>query len=95
VPDENATSNQPLLAAYQIGNMFKLAKVIAKGALMRDESRGAHYKPAFPTRNDKDFLKTTVATYDAANNECNINYEDVDLSLIEPRERNYEKDKKS
>jgi len=26
---------------------------------MRDESRGAHYKPDFPERDDKNFLKTT------------------------------------
>jgi succinate dehydrogenase / fumarate reductase flavoprotein subunit len=95
VPDTNAHSNQPLLAAYQIDNMFKLAKVIAKGALLRDESRGAHYKPDFPTRNDDQFLKTTIANYGAADNECNISYEDVDLGHIEPRERNYEVDKKA
>jgi len=95
VPDTNSSSNQPLLASYQIENMFKLARVIAKGALLRDESRGAHYKPAFPKRNDADFLKTTIATYGEADNSCNISYEDVDLSLIEPRERNYEVDKKA
>ena len=35
-------------------DMFPLAKTILKGALARDECRGAHYKPKFPERNDPD-----------------------------------------
>ena len=35
-----------------------------QGALLRDECRGAHYKPEFPERDDEKFLKTTVARYD-------------------------------
>ena len=30
----------------------------------RNESRGAHYKPEFPERNDEEFLKTTMAKFD-------------------------------
>src|SRR2546430_9447872 len=36
-----------------------LARVITLGALNRNESRGAHYKPDFPNRDDENFLKTT------------------------------------
>ena len=30
---------------------------MTKGALLRNESRGAHYKPDFPNRDDENFLK--------------------------------------
>ena len=30
---------------------------MTKGALLRNESRGAHYKPDFPNRDDEQFLK--------------------------------------
>ena len=43
--------------------MLELARVIVQGARLRDESRGAHYKPDFPDRNDEQFLKTTMASY--------------------------------
>jgi succinate dehydrogenase / fumarate reductase flavoprotein subunit len=62
-----------------------------EGALLRNESRGAHYKPAFPKRDDANFLKATIATYDAANDAANISYEPVDVSLVPPRARTYGK----
>ncbi len=50
------------------------------GALLRNESRGAHYKPEFPERNDEEFLKTTKAKWTAEGPQ--ISYEEVDISLI-------------
>jgi succinate dehydrogenase / fumarate reductase flavoprotein subunit len=47
VLDPSNNSNRTLSYVNQLWNMFNLAEVIAKGALMRDESRGAHYKPEF------------------------------------------------
>jgi succinate dehydrogenase / fumarate reductase flavoprotein subunit len=44
--DTGGWTNQTLSFARSVGDMIDLAKVIAKGALQRDESRGAHYKPA-------------------------------------------------
>ncbi len=43
--------------------MLELGRVIVQGARLRDESRGAHYKPDFPDRNDEKFLKTTKAAF--------------------------------
>ncbi len=85
--DGSAFANQSLIFVYQLWNMLELATVITKGALLRNESRGSHYKPEFPERNDKDFLKTTVAVYNPE--EPEIYYEDVDTSLIKPVERKY------
>ena len=67
--------------------MMQLARVITLGALNRNESRGAHYKPDFPERDDENFLKTTIAEY---SDEAPVfSYEPVDISIIEPRKRDY------
>jgi succinate dehydrogenase / fumarate reductase, flavoprotein subunit len=47
VLDTGNSSNRPLSYVNQLWNMFALGEVMAKGALLRDESRGAHYKPEF------------------------------------------------
>ena len=41
--------------------MVRLALCVAYGALMRTESRGAHAREDFPERNDRDWLKRTLA----------------------------------
>lgn len=73
--------------------MLDLARVITLGAYNRNESRGAHYKPDFPERNDEEFLKTTRASYNAEKNAPDFVYEDVDTSLIKPRKRDYSQKK--
>jgi succinate dehydrogenase / fumarate reductase flavoprotein subunit len=69
--------------------MLQLARVITLGALNRNESRGAHYKPEFPERNDEEWLKTTIAEH--AEEAPVFSYEPVDVSLVEPRKRDYSK----
>jgi succinate dehydrogenase / fumarate reductase flavoprotein subunit len=76
----------------QLWNMLELAEAMTAGALQRDESRGAHYKPDFPERDDDNFLKTTLATFTPEG--PRISYEDVDVSLIKPRKRDYSTNKK-
>jgi len=71
-----------------------LARAITIGALMRDESRGAHYKPEFPERDDERFMKTTMAKFNPETTAPEIYYEDIDVSLIPPRKRDYTSDKK-
>lgn len=82
-------SNQGASFIRQLDHMLDLARVITLGALKRDESRGAHYKPDFPERNDEQFMKTTMARYD--NGKVDISYEEIDVSLIPPRKRDYSK----
>ena len=60
------------------------------GCAMRDESRGAHYKPDFPERDDKNFLKTTKAYFAPDADEPKFEFEPVDTSLIPPRARKYD-----
>ncbi|MCX7990519.1 MAG: succinate dehydrogenase flavoprotein subunit [Proteobacteria bacterium] len=86
--DSSDFGNQTLFFVNQLYNMIELALVIAKGAYLRNESRGSHYKPEYPHRDDQNFLKTTIALYDKE--EPVITYEDVDLSILKPVERKYQ-----
>lgn len=91
INDSNLWATQAVPHARQLWNMIQLARVITLGALNRNESRGAHYKPDFPDRDDENFLKTTIAEY---SEEAPVfSYEAVDTSLVEPRKRDYSKGK--
>jgi succinate dehydrogenase / fumarate reductase, flavoprotein subunit len=94
INDTSKWSNSGAAFTRHLWNMLVLARVITISALMRDESRGAHYKPEFPERNDEKFLKTTMAKYNPETTAPEIYYEDVDVSLIPPRKRDYTSDKK-
>ncbi|MHB8558010.1 MAG: succinate dehydrogenase flavoprotein subunit [Candidatus Acidiferrales bacterium] len=85
--DRTQWSNQTLQFTRELGNMLILAKVITLGALARNETRGAHFKPEFPERDDKNWLKTTKASYNGGN--IKLEYEPVDISLLPPRSRKY------
>ncbi|MDQ0417140.1 succinate dehydrogenase / fumarate reductase flavoprotein subunit [Croceifilum oryzae] len=86
--DTLRNNNQAAPFTRQLWNMLELARVITLGALNRNESRGAHYKPEFPDRDDENFLKTTKAKW--SENGPVLEYEDVDTSLIKPRPRRYD-----
>ncbi|MCM2531467.1 succinate dehydrogenase flavoprotein subunit [Neobacillus pocheonensis] len=91
INDTSKWSNQGAAFTRQLQNMLQLARVITLGAYNRNESRGAHYKPDFPTRNDEEFLKTTMAKFVDSKSAPAFDYEDVDITLLKPRERNYAK----
>ncbi len=86
--DRTSWSNQTLNFARELGNMLVLARVITLGALQRNESRGAHYKPDFPERDDANWLKTTRAKW--VDGEIHLSYEPVDISQLPPRARRYD-----
>jgi succinate dehydrogenase / fumarate reductase flavoprotein subunit len=87
-------SNSGASFTRQLEGMINLAHVITLGAYNRNESRGAHYKPEFPDRNDDEWLKTTMATFNPETKLPELHYKDVDVSLITPRKRDYTKAKK-
>ncbi|HEV2064171.1 MAG TPA: succinate dehydrogenase flavoprotein subunit [Thermoanaerobaculia bacterium] len=95
--DRSSYANRELSFVNQLRNMLVLARVMTKGARLREESRGAHYKVrdlakgvtdenALP-RDDANFLKTTIAEHTPDGPK--ISYEAVDTSLIKPRPRKY------
>jgi succinate dehydrogenase / fumarate reductase flavoprotein subunit len=89
--DKGMKLNQTYVFANQFGPMLELALVITKGALLREESRGSHFKPGLK-RDDTNWLKTTIAEYDP--NEPIISYEKIDMPYLNPIERDYTKAKK-
>lgn len=93
INDTSKWSNQAASFTRQLWNMLQLARVIALGAYNRNETRGAHYKPEFPDRNDEDWLKTTKAKFNAEKNGPDFEYEEVDTSYITPRKRDYSQKK--
>jgi succinate dehydrogenase / fumarate reductase flavoprotein subunit len=88
--DRSLWANTSFVFARQLYNMLQLARVVVQGAAMRDESRGAHYKPDFPERDDANWLKTTKAYFAADADEPRFEFEQVDTSLIKPRPRRYD-----
>jgi succinate dehydrogenase / fumarate reductase flavoprotein subunit len=88
VLDNGQWSNAPLAFMNQLSNMMQLARVVTLGALARDESRGSHYKPEFPTRDDEKWLKTTIADYTPGG--PRFSYKPVDVSLCAPVARKYD-----
>ncbi|MFJ8245721.1 succinate dehydrogenase flavoprotein subunit [Peribacillus asahii] len=89
INDTAKWSNQGAAFTRQLQNMFQLARVMTIGALNRNESRGAHYKPDFPERDDENFMKTTMATFKGQDQAPAFHYEDIDVSLVPPRKRDY------
>lgn len=92
--DRGEMLNQTYTFANQFHAMLALAGVIVKSALERNESRGSHFKAEYPERNDKEWLKTTIATYNPKIDACDISYVPVSLNYIEPTARDYTKAKK-
>jgi succinate dehydrogenase / fumarate reductase flavoprotein subunit len=95
--DSSTFANREISFVNQLRNMLVLARVMTRGALLRQESRGAHYKVrdlekgvaeenALP-RDDANFLKTTIAEH--TEDGPRITYAPVDTSLIPPRARKY------
>ncbi len=88
--DRSQWANTSFAFTRQLKNMLELSRTITLGAMLRDESRGAHYKPDFPERIDEKFLKTTKASFTGATEGPKFEYEDVDVQYIKPRPRRYD-----
>ena len=77
-------ANPELVAAYRLQRMLKLAQCVAYGALRREESRGAHFRADFPQRNDRDWMRRTLATWpDEASSLPQLDYEELDVMRME------------
>jgi succinate dehydrogenase / fumarate reductase flavoprotein subunit len=89
--DSAAWTNQTLSFTRALGDMLILADVIATAGLLREESRGSHYRLDCPERDDERFLKASVAEYDTEAGKCRISWRDVRIDLVKPRPRTYGK----
>ncbi len=61
--DDSSWNNQPVIFLSQLWNMLEIAKIIVKGAILRDECRGAHYKPEFEIKQPKDINSPEYKEY--------------------------------
>ncbi len=80
--------NYELIAAMELEHMIDVAHAITLGALLREESRGSHYRRDFKDRNDADWLKHTLAMK-GPDNEPVISYRDVIVTRYRPMARTY------
>jgi succinate dehydrogenase / fumarate reductase flavoprotein subunit len=87
VPDKGALYNSNLFNALELENLLDLAEVTIVGALAREESRGAHARRDFPTRDDEKWLKHTLAWYTGA--APRLEYKSVAIDQWKPVERKY------
>ena len=79
-----AGANPELVAAYRTQKMLKLALTVAYGALVRTESRGAHYREDHPRRNDAEWLKRTIARWPGEQDRLpTLTYEPIDVKTME------------
>jgi succinate dehydrogenase / fumarate reductase flavoprotein subunit len=88
--DKSQWANTSFAFARQLYNMLELSRTVTQGAILRDESRGAHYKPDFPERIDEKFLKTTKASFSGEIAGPRFEFEQVDTQFIKPRPRRYD-----
>jgi succinate dehydrogenase / fumarate reductase flavoprotein subunit len=85
--DDSGWTNQAVPFTRAVLNMIEQSKAIVDGAIVRDESRGAHFKMDTPERDDTNWLKTTVAKWE--NGKTEFEFEPIDCRFIAPRARKY------
>jgi succinate dehydrogenase / fumarate reductase flavoprotein subunit len=88
IDDKGSVFNFDLTEALELGNLLDLAEVVVVGAEARTESRGAHWRDDFPTRDDANWLKHTLA-YREDDGSIRLDYKPVVLGKYQPMERKY------
>ncbi len=87
VHDKSAVYNSNLFHALELENLLDLAEVTVMGALARQESRGAHARRDFSTRDDEKWLKHTLVW--KADGPPRLDYKPVTVDTWKPVERKY------
>jgi len=83
-------ANAELALALKIKGMARLALCVAYAALQRTESRGCHAREDFDARNDRDWLKRTLALWKEGHDLPELDYESFsEIMEIPPGDRGY------
>lgn len=85
--DKSRYWNQELIEALELQNIMIVGEIILTSAFHRQESRGAHSREDFPSRNDQQYLQHTLAYYSSRG--VKIDYMPVVINMFEPKERKY------
>ncbi|CAN5544077.1 succinate dehydrogenase flavoprotein subunit [soil metagenome] len=85
--DDSSWNNQAVPFTRSMIHMIEMAKAIVGGALERNESRGAHFKMDTPNRDDENWLKSTLATWNESG--PTFDFEKVDTRYLAPKPRKY------
>ncbi|HWV25544.1 MAG TPA: succinate dehydrogenase flavoprotein subunit [Thermomicrobiales bacterium] len=88
IMDKGHIYNMDLLEGLELGNMLECAETIVAGAIVRKESRGAHYREDFQERDDKNWLAHTM-TYRESDGSLRIEKKPIVITRFEPKERKY------
>jgi succinate dehydrogenase / fumarate reductase flavoprotein subunit len=87
IDDKGKKFNTDLTEALELNNLLHFAELIVKGALNRQESRGAQYRTDYPKRDDQNWLKHTIAF--KKDGEIVFDYKPVVITKFQPKERKY------
>lgn len=87
IKDKSRAFNTDLITALEVENLLDISEAFVKGALVRTESRGGHARRDFPTRDDDNWLKHTLAFYDKDG--AKLDYKSVVINTWKPIERKY------
>jgi len=86
--DRSNVFNTDLTSVLELGAMLDVAQAIAHCALCRRESRGSHQRVDHPERDDRNYLKHSLATY-RGRDAPDVSYCDVMITRSKPAERVY------
>ena len=87
LPDKSRVYNSNLVHALELHNLVDLAEVTVAGALARQESRGAHARRDFPTRDDEQWLNHALAFHEVDG--PRFEHKPVTIDMWLPVERKY------
>lgn len=89
VDDQANEYNTNFVNVLELESMFDISEVVLAGALSRTESRGAHSRLDYPNRNDKEWLKHTLAYFNPHGPGPRLEYSPVTITRYTPTERHY------
>ncbi len=92
IQDKGVRYNTDLLEAIELGFLLDLAELVVVGALERKESRGGHAREDYPTRDDVNYMRHTMAyrrTDESGQEYVQLDYKPVVVTRYQPMERKY------
>ena len=88
ITDKGAIYNTDLMEVVELGFLLDCADALVAGALVRTESRGAHFRDDYPSRDDDNWLKHTLA-YRQDDGSIRMDHKPVKMGPYVPMERKY------